>query len=126
MRSRRVSHGRSSRSIHRSSHRGDARPAAILQWQSHLAKRESGGPDHAEADDQCRDEVTDDSDDRAEQTDQGPLGLHAAHVDREQRGHEGDDPAPVVPPALDPLPGQALAEAEQIGMLRQPQRSNHV
>ena len=131
MRSRLVSQGRSSRSSPRGEARDaaethDAQPAAMLQRPRQMAKPEPGGPDHAESNEQRRGEVTRHRDDGAQQADQGPLRLHATHVDREERRHEGQDPAPVVRPALQLLLGQALAEAEQLGMLRQAQRPDQV
>ena len=104
----------------------DTQPAATLQRPGQLTKPQPGRPDHAEGDQQRRDQVTRHRDDGAEQADQGPVGLHATDVDREERRREGDDPAPVVRPARPLLLREALAEPEQLGMIREAQRPDHV
>ncbi len=90
------------------------------------AQREPCGTHHAERQEQRHHDVARHRHDRRDQADQGPLGLHAADVNGKEDRHEGHDPVSVVGSARRLLPRQTLAEAEQIGMIRQIEIPDHL
>ena len=130
MRSLRVSQGRSSRSSRRRGGRA-ADPRQRIQPRrssGHVSGETRAGWARSRRTpmSSAADEVARHRDDGPEQADQGPLGLHATDVDREERRHERQDPAPVVRPARRSSLRQALAETEQLGMIREAERPDHV
>ena len=92
----------------------------LLQRPCHATERESRRGHHGEGDEERARDVARHGDDRREQTDQGPLRLHAADVDREEDRDQRDDPAPVIRSSVPLFLCQPLAEADQVRMIRQP------